>query len=195
MDVNELVKKAKAQDENAFNELIEIYKSTIKQLTRKYFIIGADCEDVYQEALIGFLKAVKGYDEGHNASFKTFAIMCMKAQIITKINNSQNAKNKALNDAVEMEDDAEDLDGWAYALVCEELSPEDKLINRQKMKVVINYIKNEFNDTQRRVLSAYLYNYTYAQIAEMIGRDAKFVDNCLTQMRKKLATIIKREDL
>ena len=77
----------------------------------------------------------------------------------------------------------------------DELTPEEQLINEQKIKLIVDYIKNEFNEMQRKVLNAYLYNYSYAQIAKMIGKESKFVDNCLTQMKKKLAKIVKREDL
>lgn len=195
MDESELLRKAKMQDDDAFNQLVNYYKPYIHALSRRYFIIGADDEDVYQEALIGFFRAVRTYKEDSKASFKTFATMCMNSQIQTKINKSHNEKNKPLNEAIDVDEGGEDLEGWAYVFMTDELTPEEQLINEQKIKLIVDYIKNGFNEMQRKVLNAYLYNYSYAQIAKMVGKESKFVDNCLTQMKKKLAKIVKREDL
>ena len=195
MDEVELLKMAKMQNDDAFNQLVDYYKPYIHALSRRYFIIGAEDEDVYQEALIGFFRAVMNYKEDSKASFKTFATMCMNSQIQTKINKSRNEKNKPLNEAVGVDEESEDLDGWAYVFMTDELTPEEQLINKQKIKKILDYIKSEFSEIQRKVLRAYLYNYSYAQIAKMVGKESKFVDNCLTQMKKKLAKIVKREDL
>ena len=72
MDEIELLKMAKMQNDDAFNQLVDYYKPYIHALSRRYFIIGAEDEDVYQEALIGFFRAVRTYKEDSKASFKTF---------------------------------------------------------------------------------------------------------------------------
>lgn len=192
---NELVRKAKQGDDEAFNQLATIYKPYISLISRRYFLIGGDSEDIFQEGLIGMYKAVMSYKEDENVSFKTFALLCINRAIKTSITKSNRQRNKALNESISVDMEMEDEDAWAILLISDELSAEEELIKKQKIKFVFQEMNKVLNDTQKQILKMYLLNKKYAEIAEKIGKDVKYVDNALTQIKKKLAYIKEKEDL
>ena len=83
----------------AFNFLLERYKELVNIKISKYFIIGAEREDIFQEGVIGLYKAVKSYDAEKQNSFKSFANMCIERQLITALKTSNRQKNIPLNSA------------------------------------------------------------------------------------------------
>ena len=192
---NELVRKAKQGDDEAFNQLAIIYKPYISLISRRYFLIGGDSEDIFQEGLIGLYKAVMSFKEEENVTFKTFALLCINRAIKTSITKSNRQRNKALNDSVSVDMEMEDEDAWAVLLISDELSPEDELMKKQKIKYVFDEVNKVLNDKQKAILKMYLLNKSYAEMAKSVGRDVKFVDNTLTQIKKKLAYIKEKEDL
>lgn len=191
----ELVRKAKQGDEDAFNKLAQIYKPYINLISRRYFLIGGDTEDIVQEGLIGMYKAVLSFKEEENVTFKTFALLCINRAIKTIITKQNRQRNKALNESISVDMEMEDEDAWAVLLISDELSAEEELIKKQKIKFVLSEMNKTLNDTQKQVLKMYLINKTYAEIAQIMGKDVKFVDNTLMQIKRKLAYIKEKEDL
>ena len=92
-----LIEKAKAGSEEAIQEIFKSFQGIMLLKTKKYFFYGGDKDDVLQEAMIGLLKAINGYEADRQASFKTFAILCIKRQLITAIKSSNSGKYKILN--------------------------------------------------------------------------------------------------
>ena len=93
----ELIEIIKAGDEQAFDYLINKYKELVNMKVSKYFIIGAEREDIVQEGLIGLFKAIKDYKPDMQNSFKSFANMCIERQLITAIKTSNRQKHMPLN--------------------------------------------------------------------------------------------------
>ena len=81
----ELIKQISTGDEQAENELLTRYKDLVVKISRGYFLVGGDIEDIIQEGMIGLYKAIKNYSDQKNASFKTFAIICIKRSFFAKL--------------------------------------------------------------------------------------------------------------
>ena len=77
--------------------LIARYRRFARAKARGYFLIGGDSDDVEQEALIGLYKAVRDFRPDHQASFRAFAELCIKRQIITAIKTATRHKHQPLN--------------------------------------------------------------------------------------------------
>ena len=186
-----LVKKAKMGDQDAFLQLSKMYKPYISAMSRRFFLLGGDLDDIIIEGQFGLFNAVLSYDEKKNITFKTFAINCINNAIKTCVTKDNRQKNRILNNAITIDVDTEDEDAWVYILISDELSPEQELIKRQQIKYIIDEIKVRLNDSQKKVLKLYLEDKSYAEIAKLIGKDTKYVDNTLTQIKKKLASLKK----
>lgn len=97
---NRLIALYKDGDADAFAEICDRYRELVKGISRAYFLVGGDGDDLLQEGLLGLLKAVNAYDENGGASFPTFARLCVESNVKTAVKRSRNKGNVPLNDAV-----------------------------------------------------------------------------------------------
>jgi len=89
---HQLLEEAKSGDEEAVGQIFDKYKNFVFLKARNYFLLGAEREDLIQEGMIGLLKAIRGYDKNKLASFRTFASICIKRQLITAIKTANSQK-------------------------------------------------------------------------------------------------------
>ncbi len=57
-------------DRQAQDYLLDKYKEFIRLKATRYFLVGAEKEDIIQEGMIGLFKAIRDYRPGKQASFK-----------------------------------------------------------------------------------------------------------------------------
>ena len=191
----ELVCKAKLGDENAENELLELYKGLVVKLARSYFILGGEMEDIVQEGMIGLYKAIKGYDKKKNASFKTFATMCIKHQIQSAIKVANAKKNSPLSNSVSLQSFSEnsDDDDFLPANLIFQVSPDEKIINKERYKNLLEEIRKMLSEKEMKVLRLYLKGYTYKEIGKILKMPYKSIDNSLSRIKTKLRSLIKND--
>lgn len=173
----ELITKAKSGNENSLNELMAIYKKLVTKISRKYFIIGADLNDVIQEGMIGLFNAYTNFDVSKNVQFKTFASLCINRQIITAIKKAyKNSKSDLLDDLT--------LETVNNNLIF--TSPEEEVILQEEYNILINEIKQKLSKLEMKILSEFLENKNYDEIANSLNLTKKSVDNALARIRNKL---------
>ena len=102
MSDEQLISLVKTDDKYALDFIIEKYKDLVNMKVSKYFIIGAEKEDIIQEGMIGLYKAVKSFNTEKQNSFKTFANMCIERQLITAVKNSNRQKHIPLNSSISL---------------------------------------------------------------------------------------------
>ena len=184
----------KKNDKTALNFLINRYTDTVNSKVSKYYIAGAEKEDIIQEGLIGLFKAIKGFDKNKQNSFKTFANLCIERQIITAIKSSNRQKHIPLNTYVSLNNpNYENEDG----------EPETELLDMINSKSVEDPLetvtKNEYykflEDSMDKTLSdleQYIQGKSYSEIAKSLDASEKSVDNAIQRIRKKTEKNIKK---
>ena len=177
MEEKELIEKAKQGDISALNLLMNSYKKLVNKIARKYFIIGADLNDVVQEGMIGLFNAYSKFDITKNVQFKTFATICINRQIISAI---KKAYKHANNDLI---DDINTTELYSNEKI---ISPEDDFIENESFKILKEEINQKLSKLERLILSEFLQNSTYEEIAEKLNISKKSVDNALARIRNKL---------
>lgn len=194
-----LVDMAKSGDKNALEYLINKYKELVNMKVSKYFIIGAEKEDIVQEGLIGLYKAVKSYSPDKQNSFKTFANMCIERQLITAIKSSNRQKHMPLNSYLSLNESAYEND--------EETSlfdtfnshqiedPLDTITKQEYYKSVEIAIDKSLSDFEKQVLNRYMKGESYVQIAEKLATPVKSIDNAIQRIRKKAITNLNVNEL
>lgn len=185
----ELVKQIQNGDESAQYELFNRYKDYVKKISRGYFIVGAEFEDTLQEGMIGLYRATKHFDTSQTeTSFKTFAIVCIRHQIITAIKKALADKNKALSFAVSFQSfdkDNESVDYLPFELVLD-VTPAEQAIDKENFIALKKQIKDCLSDFEIKVLTYYLQGYSYKEIASKLESPKKSVDNALIRIKAKL---------
>ena len=73
MTEEELIKRAQSGDNKAIETLLNDHKQLVNYVTRKYFLIGGDSDDLLQEGMIALYKAINTFDFNKNVSFSSFA--------------------------------------------------------------------------------------------------------------------------
>lgn len=190
MTDEELSIKAQSGDENAVNTLLSKYKSLVNQIARSYFLTGGDMEDIVQEGMIGLYKAIKHFNNSKTASFKTFASTCIKHQIQSAVRIASSAKNQVLSTAVPIVDkinNEEDEEKIEIIFPSDLPSPDDKLLEQERMQEIKDKIKKSLSTLELKVLSLYLKGYSYNEISSIGNISKKSIDNALSRIKNKLS--------
>lgn len=186
----ELVELAKGSDELASDELYHRYKNTVRRKARPYFLVGADRDDLLQEGMIGFFKAVRDYDSAKNDSFRPFAEICVVRQILTAVKQATRLKHTPLNQYESLYGPVFDADSDRQLMdvigVSSALDPEELFLKNEFSKSFEAVIERELTEFERAVLDRFLDGSSYAKIAQELERTPKAVDNALQRIRKKL---------
>lgn len=185
----EIINFIRENDENATDYLINKYRDFVKIRARSYFIIGADRDDIIQEGMIGLYKAIRDYKKT-NASFKTFAKICIDRQVMTAIKSANRKKHSPLNSylSLNMIVSEEDSDTTYFEKFQETkaLNPEEILIDKENIKTIQQNLNKSLSDFEKKVLSLYLKGKTYLNVAESLEKDEKSIDNAIQRIRKKI---------
>ncbi len=187
----EIVKLVRDGDEFAQEYIIEKYKRLVKMKARPYFIIGADKEDIIQEGMIGLYKAIRDFDG--NYIFYSFAELCIKRQIISAIKSAARQKHIPLNSSLSLNKvvNDEDDDKTYIELFADKLSnPEELFIDREDKNYIEEKIAHNLSSLEYKVLKLYLRGKSYYEIAAIINKDEKSIDNALQRVKKKVEKIL-----
>ena len=187
----ELLLKIKNGDEKALEELINNYKEIVNMKIGKYFIVGAEKEDIFQEGMIGLYKAIKSYDPDKQNSFKTFANLCIERQLITAIKTSNRQKHLPLNSYLSLNNNAyDDENNVSLIDIFNQKTIEDPLdtiTKKEYYKLVEDKIEATLSDFEKEVLNSYAKGESYVKIAEKLNAPVKSIDNAIQRIRKKAA--------
>lgn len=190
----EIVKLAKTGDRKALESLIQKYKKFVKNKAKAYFLIGADREDIIQEGMIGLFKAIRDFNEDKQATFKAFAEMCIKRQIITAIKSATRQKHIPLNSYVSLskpiyEENSERT--LMDMLTSEKVTdPETITVFKEELDYIESKVADSLSNLEWRVLKEYLMGKSYQEIAEDMKKPIKSIDNALQRVKRKLEVYV-----
>lgn len=189
MTDEKLIENIKQDDNIALNCLLERYNDVVNMKANKFFMVGAEREDMVQEGMIGLYKAVKSFDTEKQNSFKTFANMCIERQLITAVKNSNRQKHIPLNSSISLNsaayEDNEDMDKMDILDVKALNDPSDIVADREYFKNMENKIKENLSVFELQVLHEYEKGKSYADIAKRLNAKVKSVDTAIQRIRKK----------
>lgn len=189
MSDEDLISIIKSGDKSALEFLIGKYKELVNMKVSKFFMIGAEKEDIMQEGLIGLFKAIKSYNPEKQNSFKTFANLCIERQLITAIKSSNRQKHMPLNSYLSLnvaayeEDEESTLIDIFDAHQMED--PLETITKKEYYQTVENAIDKSLSDFEKQVLNRYMQGESYVQIAEKLDTPVKSIDNAIQRIRKK----------
>ena len=189
MTDEEIVVLAQKNDGQALAYLLNKYKNFVRSKARSYFLIGADHEDIVQEGMIGLYKAIRDFQPDRLASFRSFAELCVKRQIITAIKAATRQKHVPLNSYVSLNKPLYDEESDRTLLDVIEgrvTNPEDLYISQEELSRIQGQISEVLSDLERQVLDAFMDGKSYQEIAELLGRHVKSIDNALQRVKRKL---------
>lgn len=188
---------AQGGDGQALVYLLNKYKNSVRARARSYFLIGADHEDIVQEGMIGLYKAIRDFKPDKQTSFRVFAVLCVKRQIITAIKTATRQKHMPLNSYVSLNKplfDAESDRTLLDVIESRVTSPEELYISQEDLKGMQRQIGTLLSDLEKQVLEAFLDGKSYQDIAVMLDRHVKSIDNALQRVKRKLTRYLEEKN-
>lgn len=186
----ELAARFQHGDRAALEVVVDRYRRFARAKSRGYFLMGGDAADVEQEALIGLFKAVRDFDCQQDTPFRAFAELCITRQIISAIKAATRHKHHALNVAVPLAgagDEGTEERGLEAVLPDQhETDPADAVIEAESLGGFRSLVENRLSPLEVEVLDLFAAGHSYGEIAEMLARHTKAVDNALQRIKHKL---------
>lgn len=192
---DELIDRLRRGEEAIMDYICDKYKNLVRSKAKSMFILGADSEDLIQEGMIGLFKAVRDYDMGRDASFSTFAELCINRQMYTAVQAAKRKKHFPLNFYVSLDGEAagEDREGPRLAEFLTDPTkpdPEELFLDKERVVYLEKMIEEELSDFENQVLDLYITGMSYSQIAKVLGRDEKATDNALQRLKTKIRKLL-----
>ena len=180
----ELISRFKNGESEILDYLMEKYKNMVRKKARTMFLIGGENDDLIQEGMIGLFKAVRDYQPDRDAAFQTFASICVDRQIYNAIQSSNRQKHQPLNSYISLsEQDGENEehlgDNWGE-------NPESIIIDQENVQDLEQEITATLSPMENQVLEYYLAGNGYGEIAQIMGKTPKSIDNALQRNRIKI---------
>lgn len=192
----ELIHRLRDGETSVMDYICEKYKPLVRSKAKSMFILGGDNEDLIQEGMLGLFKAVRDYDSGRDASFFTFADLCISRQMYTAVQASQRKKHIPLNTYISLygansdQADGENRD-LAEALAGKvQQDPEALFLDKERVDYLERSIEKELSAFEKEVLDLHLTGMSYSQIAKVLGREEKATDNALQRLKSKIKKML-----
>lgn len=198
MSDEELIKAIRLGELGAQNFLLEKYRSVVMMKANRFFLVGAEDDDMVQEGMIGLFKAIQSFDLEKNNSFKTFANLCIERQLITAIKTSNRQKHMPLNSSFSLNVSAYDENDDTSVLEVLDTNfiedPLDTITKKEYMEFVEDRIEHNLSSFEKQVLERYVQGDSYITIASRLHSPVKSVDNAIQRIRKKATKCLEIED-
>ena len=164
------------------------YNRLVRSCARPLFLVGGDSEDLIQEGMMGLLKAIREYDPGKEAAFRTFAEVCIRRRLYSALRAATRDKHAPLNQSVPLDTPFFERDSYTSGTGdLAQCSPEDSLIDREHTAALMAGVRKKLSEFEAKILGYYLDGLSCREIAETVGKSPKSVDNAVQRIRQKVA--------
>lgn len=183
----ELIRMLRGGQTDIADYIMEKYKPLVRKKTNAMYLIGGETDDLIQEGMIGLFKAMRDYKEEKETSFFSFADLCISRQLYSALEASNRKKHMPLNTYVSFSNQ-ENTDGMNIEEIVTDhtISPEQMLIEQEGREEFFRRLKENLSSMERTVLYLYLEGNSYTQIAEIMSKNPKSIDNTLQRIRSKI---------
>ena len=185
----ELIEKLRQGENDITDYILEKYKPLVRKKTNAMYLIGGETEDLIEEGMIGLFKAIRDYRPDKDASFYHFAELCINRQLYSALEASNRKKHQPLNSYISLSDQDNQGAVAAELLVDQERGPEQMVIEQELWEEYKKRLEQNLSKMENKVLQYYLDGNHYIQIAEIMGKSPKSIDNALQRIRQKIRQI------
>lgn len=185
----ELIEKLRQGENDITDYILEKYKPLVRKKTNAMYLIGGETEDLIQEGMIGLFKAIRDYRPDKDASFYHFAELCINRQLYSALEASNRKKHQPLNSYISLSDQDNQGAVAAELLVDQDRGPEQMVIEQELWEEYKKRLEQNLSKMENKVLQYYLDGNHYIQIAEIMGKSPKSIDNALQRIRQKIRQI------
>ncbi len=197
-DINDqqLINMLHESSEDAKDILFEKYKYIIDIELKKYSsmarVLGYDYNDLYQDALVGFSDALVSYRTDKHAALSSFITLCVDRKLQVCIKKAGRLKNKLLNESLSLEHVYDAYTSPLMDLLSDNKKndPLENIVKEEKMIELVSSIRHSLSDREFEVYSLMVNGLKYDEIATLLNKDLKQVDNTIQRVKAKIKKIV-----
>ena len=183
----ELICRLRDGEETIMDYIMKKYKNLVRKNAQNMYILGAEEQDLIQEGMIGLFKAVRDFKTEKEVSFFAFAEICITRQLYSALEASNRKKHIPLNTYVSFSNQTDYESVLLEQMITQQtISPEQMMIEQEGIKEFFEKLDKKLSPMERKVLYLYLEGHSYTQIAEILSKPAKAIDNTLQRIRAKV---------
>ena len=146
-----------------------------------------DLLDLIQEGNIGFNEAIRDFKSRKGVKFITFANLCIERQINGAVLAADRQKHKILNDSISLENTFAVKKPLIYFLADQkEKDPSNYIIELEQEAELNLIIKQLLTPLEQQVFELKLSNFSYKEIASILGKSYKSIDSTIQRIKNKL---------
>lgn len=194
MTDEQLIRKLRNGDKAITDYVMDKYKNLVRKEAKAMYLLGGENDDLIQEGMIGLFKAVQDYDIKQEASFYSFAKLCITRQMYTAIEASKRKKHSPLNSYVSLYDKGDEKIALIESMEADVSSnPEELLLSKEYVSILESKLEEQLSELENRVLYLHLLGTDYRTIAKLLDKSTKTVDNALQRIKSKTEKILELE--
>ena len=170
--INDLILLCRKRDDDAFDELVRRYSPMIHKVVSGFNSSSIDADELFAEGCVALHIAAQRFDIYQDeVTFGLYARICVRNRLVDMLRRSEN------------EQSITDVD---VEQVTDEDSVEERLVDKETFDRLLASAKGVLSDYEYRVLLLHIQGYKTAQIATMLGKSAKSVDNAKSRLFRRL---------
>ncbi len=185
--------------EEAKDIIYQKYKYIIDIYMKKYYKISKmlkmDKNDLYQEALVGFADAIKCYRDEKEAGLATFISLCVERRIQTFLLKANRIKSQVYNDAVSLDYIYNNSTTLKDILSDNNKNnPLEKITRNESFQELVKEIQQALSNKEYEVFNLRISGLNNREIALLINKNLKQVDNTMTRLKNKIKKILEQRE-
>lgn len=186
---SELLSYIAENSEEANNIIFKKYEPLIVTIAKKMYCqcknTGLEITDLIQEGRLGLNTAINSYRANKDTIFFTYAKTCIERGIMNLIKGAKRQKNRVLNESMPLELPEEEKYKIAALFADNSKNPEKQILEYEIEQDLINRIKSTLTNFEQEVFELKLASFSYKEIAEILEKDLKSVDNAIQRIKAK----------
>lgn len=196
---NELIYYVRENNEEASRIIFKKYEPLIVSIAKKMYPYckynGLEISDLIQEGMLGLNLAILHYEENKDNLFYTFARKCIERKMISFVISSKRQKHKILNESLSLEFSLEeDHLGTLESILSDyKANPEKMLLDSAREAELIHEMRAILTENEERVFELKLAGFHYKEIASIIDKTPKSVDNTIQRIRAKCKDLLEKK--
>ena len=195
MTDEQLIRNLRGGEKAIVDYIMDKYKNLVRKEANAMYLLGGENDDLIQQGMIGLFKAVEDYDVEQEASFFSFARLCITRQMYSAIEASRRKKHSPLNSYISLYDQEDEKGSLLETMEAGgQSNPEELFLSKEYVALLESELEEQLSDLESRVLYLHLMGTDYRTIAKLIDKSPKTVDNALQRIKNKTEKILAREE-
>lgn len=195
----ELIMLYREEDENAKNILYLKYKFIIDILIKKYqkaiIFLNIDMQEVYSECSVGFSDSLRSYQDDKDSTLPTFITLCVERRLNGLIKKYGRKKYKVIKDAYSLDYFDEKFGRTLLEVLTDNsYEPLGTIMQEEEYRELLNSIEKDLSKKENEVFQLMLKGFNYRQIAKMLNKTPKQIDNTMQRIKMKIKKILRTRE-